>query len=116
MPSRARHRGAGRGSPRHDGLGARTPTPPPVIPTIKDVDFWFRINGTDVANTNSTQSLTDTDEREVVSFSQVLELLAGDYFELMFAVNDINVLLNSFPLDAVGPLTPSVIINITKVK
>ena len=94
---------------RRGGLGTRTPV---VLPDIKDVDLWIRVNGSDVANSNSTQSLTDTDEREVVTFTRIIQLQAGDYFELMFAVNDLNVALNSFPADAVNPLTPSVTINV----
>ncbi len=98
---------------RRGGFGVGTPI---AAPTIKNVDVWLRVNGTDVANSNSIQSLTDYDEREIMSFSHILELQAGDYIELMFAVNDLNVFLNSYPSDAVSPLTPSVTISITQVR
>lgn len=98
---------------RREGVGVGTPI---AAPTIKNVDVWLRKNGTDIANSNSIQSLTDIDEREIMSFSYILELQAEDYIELMFAVNDLNVFFNSYPSDAVGPLTPSVMINITQVK
>ena len=84
--------------------------------SIKDVDVWLRVNGVDVANTNSMQSLTDLDEREIISFSHVLELQAGDYIELMFMVNDLNVILNSFAATGTTPVVPSVIVNVTQVR
>lgn len=98
---------------RRGGFGAQVA---PVAPTIKEIDFWLRVNGSDVANSNSTQALTDVDEREVVAFTRVMQLQAGDYFELMFAVNDLNVALNSFAADAVGPVTPSVTINVVQIR
>ncbi len=98
---------------RRGGLGAQVA---PAIPTIKDVDVWIRVNGTDIANSNSIQSLTDTDEREVMVCKRVVQLQAGDYIEMMFAVNDAAVVLNSFVADAVSPVTPSVVLNITQVK
>lgn len=98
---------------RRGGFGAQVA---PVAPTIKDIDLWLRVNGTDVANSNSTQSLTDVDEREVVAFTRIVQLQAGDYFELMFAVNDLTVALNSFVADAVSPLTPSVTISVVQIR
>lgn len=98
---------------RRGGLGTRTPD---VIPTIKEIDVWLRVNGTDLANSNATQAMTDLDEREVMTAKHIVQLQAGDYIELLYAVNDVNVALNSFAADAVNPLTPSVTISIVQVR
>ena len=108
----SRHRGAGKQDTRHAGLGLRDPSP---VTPIKNIDFWFRINGVDVANTNSSQSMTSTSEREVVAFSQTLSLQDGDYFELMFAVNDLSVILNTITASAFGPAAPSVILSVVEI-
>lgn len=97
---------------RRGGLGTHAV---PVLPSVKDIDLWLRINGTDVANSNSVQSLTDTAEREIVTFTRVIQLQAGDYFQLMFAVNDLNVALNAIAADAVSPATPSVTMNVIQI-
>ena len=98
---------------RRAGIGVGTPG---VAPTIKDIDLWLRVNGTNVANSNSTQSLTDHDEREAISFSHILELQAGDYVELMFMVNDLNIILNYFAATGILPVAPSAIISVTQVR
>lgn len=98
---------------RRGGLGTRST---PVSPTIKDLDAWIRVNGSDVANTNSIQSMTSTSEREVMTFTHVVELEAGDYFELLFMVNDLNVVLNNVIAGASNPATPSVIANIERIR
>ncbi|MCK5604448.1 hypothetical protein KAR91_21335 [Candidatus Pacearchaeota archaeon] len=115
MPVRRdrRRSGADAEDTRRGGLGVGTAVPPP---DIKDIDAWLRVNGVDVANSDSIQSLTDLDEREAMSFSHVLELQAGDYIELMFQVNDLNVMLNSFVATGTTPVVPSVTINVTQVR
>ena len=94
---------------RRGGLGTRTPYTPP---SIKEIDVWLRVNGVDVSNTNSMQAMTDLTEREVLSSTHIVELEAGDYIQLMFAVNDLNMKLNAI---AGSPATPSVVINVEKI-
>ena len=96
--------------------GGVKPPVPPVSPTIKEIDVWFRVNGADIANSNSVQAMTALTEREVVTATQILDLEAGDYIQLMFAVNDLNMTLNALVADAVAPAAPSIIVNITQVE
>jgi hypothetical protein len=115
MPRRdkRRHGRTARDVRRAGLFGPRTAAP---APPIKELDVWLRVNGVDVANSNSMQAMEDLAQRQVVSFSRTVELDAGDYVELMFAVNDLNMGLNAIAADGVNPATPSVVINVTQVE
>jgi hypothetical protein len=57
----------------------------------KVVWVWPRINGVDVANSNSRVTITGSGTSLVVAWSFAFSLGAGGYFELMFAADDTNV-------------------------
>ena len=97
---------------RRGGLGTRTPYTPP---SISDINVWLRVNGTNVANTDSKQSMTAFTERETLTASHIVKLDAGDYLELVFAVNDLNMLLHAYAADAVNPAAPSVSISVEQI-
>ena len=97
---------------RRGGVGVGTPS---AVPTIKEIDLWLRKNGVDIDNSGVMQAMSALTERELVSCSHIVELQAGDYFEVMFAVNDLTMILNTRAADAVGPGAPSVSLSITKV-
>lgn len=98
---------------RRGGVGVGTPG---VVPTTKELDLWLRVNGVDVANSNAMQAMSDLTERETVTCTHVVQLEAGDYFEVMFAVNDLNMILNTLTADAVGPATPSITLIVSEVR
>jgi hypothetical protein len=78
-----------------------------------NVWVWLRKNGTDVANSATTLRLQGNNAEEVAAWNFLLEMNAGDYFELMWEVSNLAVSLLADPASAVHPAIPSVILTVT---
>jgi hypothetical protein len=88
----------------------------------QDVDIWFRINGTDIAGSNSRFSLparksSGDPSHLIAAMNYVLEMNANDYVQLMWRVTDIGVSLEHFPTSTSPdrPAIPSAIVTATYV-
>jgi len=77
------------------------------------INVWARVNGVNVANSNTTRVVSDLTS---LTFTHVIELQVGDYYELMFAVNDLSIILDAQTAAGVAPATPSVIIDVEKIR
>lgn len=75
--------------------------------------IWLRVNGTDVANTASETRLKGNDAELVAAWNFLYNFKAGDYFELMWSVSDINVQLKAVAATPPVPAIPSVILTVT---
>ena len=78
-----------------------------------NVWVWLRKNGTDVANSATTLRLQGNNAEEVAAWNFLLDMNAGDYFELMWEVSDLAVSLLADPATAVHPAIPSIILTVT---
>lgn len=87
---------------------------------VQEIDVWFRVNGTDVPNSNSQFGIKprksiSAASRLIAALNFFLELQASDYVEIMWRVSDSGVSLEHFAaVSASGstpaiPATPSVI-------
>jgi len=74
---------------------------------------WYRINGSDVANSASQVRLKGTDGELVASWNFIVKLKANDYFELMWSVTDTAVQVVAQAAAAPVPAIPSVILSVT---
>lgn len=77
--------------------------------------MWADINGTAVPNSMSRWRIKGNDSEMVPALNYVLQMKAGDYFRLMWAVDNTNAILDSFAATAFGPAAPSVILTVTQV-
>ena len=75
--------------------------------------IWLRKNGTDVANTATTLRIQGNNTEAVAAWNFLLQMNAGDYFELMWEVDDIDVELHADPATGVHPAIPSIILTVT---
>lgn len=73
---------------------------------------WYRVNGVDVANSASQVRLKGTDGELVAAWNFVTKLKAGDYFELMWSVNDTAVSVVAQAAAAPVPAIPSIILSV----
>jgi hypothetical protein len=86
-----------------------------------NVDVWFRLNGVDIPDSNSTYwipSKNSTVKGELIAaVNYVLSLNAGDYIQLMWAVSDVDILIATLPATSspTVPRTPGVIVTVTPV-
>ena len=74
---------------------------------------WPRINGIDLPNSNSQVRIQGNDSEILVTVGYFFELAANDYFEIMFAVDDVSVEVKTFPSSAFYPAIPSIILTVT---
>jgi len=78
------------------------------------VDIWFRKNGTDVANSNSSFSLPPRKSVGVNSYLVavspfMVSMAAGDYIEIMWCVSDVSVSIQQMPAVSASPgVTPAI--------
>lgn len=90
----------------------------------QNIDIWFRLNGTDVANSNSrfgmpARKSSGDPSHLIAAMNFFMDMVENDYFEIMWRVSDSGVSLEHY--DAVSasgttpaiPATPSVIVTVS---
>jgi hypothetical protein len=75
--------------------------------------IWLRKNGADVPNTATVIRIQGNNSEAVAAWNFLLEMNQGDYFELMWAVDDLGVQLQTFAASGFYPAIPSVILTVT---
>ncbi len=81
----------------------------------KSVWVWLRKNGTtNFPNSARVASTTLNNGYVVVTLNEVNSLLAGDFIEVMYASNDINISIATVAATAFAPAAPAVILAVTQ--
>lgn len=75
--------------------------------------IWLRKNGTDIPNSASTVRVEGNNTELVAAWNFLLQMNAGDYFELMWEVTDTSLSLHADPATAIHPAIPSIILTVT---
>ena len=75
--------------------------------------IWLRKNGTDIPNSASQVRTKGNNFATIAAWNFLLQMNAGDYFELMWAVDNVGVFLNASGAGAFHPAIPSVILTVT---
>lgn len=83
--------------------------------TTRNIWIWARHNGIDVPRSSQQKSIAGPSSTEVPAWNFTLSMMAGDYFELMWAVDNTEVFLDSDAAPAFGPSVPSVILTVAKI-
>lgn len=60
------------------------------------VDLWIRINGVDLTNSNTRTHISGSSAEAIVTASFILDLEAGDYFEVVFSSDVSDARLQAF--------------------
>lgn len=76
--------------------------------------FWPRLNGTDAANNTIVYSLHQNDATVVVSRSAKFDVSAGDYLQVMWAVDSTSGYLDASAATAFSPSAPATTLHITR--
>jgi hypothetical protein len=76
-------------------------------------DFWIRVNGADIANSAGRVRIQGNNAELITAWNFLTRMKAGDYFELMWAVDDITCQITAFPAAAPHPGIPSVILTVS---
>ena len=81
--------------------------------SAKHVYIWYRVNGADAANSATKVTLAGSDAAVVAAWNFVVELNAGDYFELVWSTDDTGCQIYAQGASAPVPAIPSVILTVT---
>jgi hypothetical protein len=79
----------------------------------KDVWIWARINDVDVPDSATKITLAGSSAATVAAWNFVYQLSASDYFELMWATDDVDCYMPSEPASAFVPSIPAIIMTVT---
>ena len=75
---------------------------------------WPRVNGVDIANSNTKLQITGSSSSEsVAAWNFVLPMNAGDYFQLMWAADDTRAIIKAEAANAFSPAIPPAILTAT---
>jgi hypothetical protein len=86
-----------------------------------NVDVWFRLNGVDIPDSNSTYWIASKNSivkgELIAAVNYALTLNAGDYIQLMWAVSDVDISIATLPATSspTVPRTPGVIVTVTPI-
>jgi len=78
--------------------------------------FWPKINGTDVAGSTIVTNLHQNNATNVVSRTAIFSVSAGDYLEVMWAVDSTSGYLHATAATAYAPSAPSTSLSITRIR
>lgn len=82
----------------------------------KTIQIWFRKNGTNLANTTTYFTLDANNSYGSIHKSDFFSLAANDYLEVMYAVDDVNIILSATAATAYSPASASALITVTQVQ
>jgi len=77
--------------------------------------IWLKKNGANVANTAGDTRIAGNGDRIMAAWNYVFSAAAGDYYELAWAADDTNVLLDYVAAAGVVPAIPSVILTVVPI-
>lgn len=85
--------------------------------TSQHVDIWLRVNGTDIANSNTRINVNNNSVYQVAAWNWFLYLAASEVVEIMWATTAATIQLQSevANLTIPHPETPSVIATINRI-
>ena len=81
------------------------------------MDIWLRVDGVDVPWTNTAITIPSS-QRQVASWNFMIDMTAGQHFQLMYSSADINSQILAVPSQTapIRPGIPSVILTVTQVQ
>jgi hypothetical protein len=75
--------------------------------------IWLRKNGTNVPDSATVIRIQGNNSEAVAAWNFLLQMNAGDYFELMWEVDNTGISLFADPATAIHPAIPSVLLSVT---
>jgi hypothetical protein len=82
----------------------------------KTLDVWYRVNGTDVPNSNVIVGIVNANDHKLSTVTMVLTLTAGQYIELVMSGDSTNLSLSATTTGSspTRPASPSIILTLDK--
>lgn len=83
--------------------------------TAIDIYIWARLDGVDVPETNTRVTLQGANLYTVAAWNLMLNVTAGQYFQLMWGSTDSHAEIAYITSPALGPIVPAVILTVNQV-
>ena len=83
--------------------------------TSQHIDIWFRVNGTDIDNSNTRMTVANNGHYLVASWNLFVPLNSNDYIEIIWSTTASTIILQSDTVGTIHPATPSVIATINRI-
>lgn len=80
------------------------------------VDVWFKLNGTNIDNSNTKVTVQSNTPYVVASWNFIVSVASGDYVELAWLTDNSNIILEHEIATVNHPATPSVIITACQIR
>jgi len=80
------------------------------------VNIWFRLNGNDIANSDTKVTVPSNAPYVVAAWNFMLSLAAGDYIEIIWFTDNSNIILEHEDAGANHPAIPSIIMTAQQVR
>ena len=74
--------------------------------------IWARVNGVDVANSASEVAIQGTTAENIAAWNFFLEMQPGDYFQLMWSVDDTAIQIKAVVATSPVPAIPSALLTV----
>jgi len=78
-----------------------------------NVFIWYRVNGANAANSATSVTLPGSSSAVAAAWNFVVDLNAGDYFELVWSTDNIGCQIQAAAASGPVPAIPSVILTVT---
>jgi hypothetical protein len=83
--------------------------------TSQHIDIWFRVNGTDIDNSNTRMTVANNGHYLVASWNLFVPLNSNDYIEIIWSTTASTIILQSDTVGTIHPAVPSVIATINRI-
>jgi hypothetical protein len=80
------------------------------------VNIWFKLNGTDIANSNTKCTVNTNNPYYVAAWNFIQTVTAGQYVEIYWVTDNANIVLEAEPITATTPAIPSIIITAQQIR
>jgi len=82
----------------------------------QSVDIWFRLNGTDIPNSNTKLHVNTSSSYVVAAWNFVQTVASTNYIEIYFKTDNANIVFEHEDASANSPAIPSVIITAQQIR
>jgi len=83
--------------------------------SAKTIWIWSRKNGVDIANSARRKTILGNGTYDILNYDMEVSLNAGDHIELVYAVDDITISINSPSATAFVPSIPSITLIVNQI-
>jgi hypothetical protein len=80
------------------------------------VNIWFKLNGNNIANSDTKVVAPSNAPYVVAAWNFIVSVAAGDYVEIAWFTDNVNIILEHEASTAVSPAIPSVIMTAVQIR